>query len=42
MWRRRGSDLHFIGGYIRTVRAGDVIGHDFVGELWRPDLKSSR
>lgn len=26
-----GSDLHFIGGYIPTMRAGDVIGHEFMG-----------
>ncbi|MEI5675620.1 MULTISPECIES: zinc-dependent alcohol dehydrogenase [unclassified Nocardioides] len=28
-----GSDLHFIGGYIPTMRAGDVIGHEFMGEV---------
>jgi threonine dehydrogenase-like Zn-dependent dehydrogenase len=28
-----GSDLHFIDGYIPTMRAGDVIGHEFVGEV---------
>ncbi len=26
-----GSDLHFIDGYIPTMRAGDVIGHEFMG-----------
>jgi threonine dehydrogenase-like Zn-dependent dehydrogenase len=26
-----GSDLHFIAGYIPTMRAGDVIGHEFMG-----------
>ncbi|MEV7673193.1 zinc-dependent alcohol dehydrogenase [Streptomyces sp. NPDC088752] len=28
-----GSDLHLIGGYIPAMRAGDVIGHEFVGEV---------
>ena len=26
-----GSDLHFIDGYIPTMRRGDVIGHEFMG-----------
>ncbi|GAA0595241.1 zinc-dependent alcohol dehydrogenase [Actinomadura livida] len=28
-----GSDLHLIGGYIPAMRAGDVIGHEFIGEV---------
>jgi threonine dehydrogenase-like Zn-dependent dehydrogenase len=28
-----GSDLHFIDGYIPTMRQGDVIGHEFMGEV---------
>ena len=28
-----GSDLHFVGGYIPTMREGDVIGHEFVGDV---------
>jgi len=28
-----GSDLHFIDGYVPTMRAGDVIGHEFMGEV---------
>lgn len=28
-----GSDLHFIGGYIPGMLAGDVIGHEFMGEI---------
>lgn len=28
-----GSDLHFIGGYIPTMREGDIIGHEFVGDV---------
>jgi threonine dehydrogenase-like Zn-dependent dehydrogenase len=28
-----GSDLHLIGGYIPFMRAGDVLGHEFLGEV---------
>jgi threonine dehydrogenase-like Zn-dependent dehydrogenase len=28
-----GSDLHFIDGYIPAMREGDVIGHEFMGEI---------
>ena len=28
-----GSDLHLIGGYIPGARAGDVLGHEFMGEV---------
>ncbi|GLY78866.1 zinc-dependent alcohol dehydrogenase [Actinoallomurus iriomotensis] len=28
-----GSDLHLINGYIPTMQAGDVIGHEFMGEI---------
>jgi len=28
-----GSDLHFIDGYVPTMRAGDIIGHEFMGEV---------
>jgi threonine dehydrogenase-like Zn-dependent dehydrogenase len=28
-----GSDLHFIDGYIPTMKPGDVIGHEFMGEI---------
>ena len=28
-----GSDLHLIDGYIPTMRQGDVIGHEFMGEV---------
>lgn len=28
-----GSDLHFLGGYLPGVRAGDVIGHEFMGDV---------
>jgi threonine dehydrogenase-like Zn-dependent dehydrogenase len=28
-----GSDLHQVSGYIPAMRAGDVIGHEFMGEV---------
>jgi threonine dehydrogenase-like Zn-dependent dehydrogenase len=28
-----GSDLHLIDGYVPTMRSGDVLGHEFVGEV---------
>ena len=28
-----GSDLHLLDGYIPTMSAGDVIGHEFMGEI---------
>ncbi len=28
-----GSDLHLLGGYVPTMKAGDVIGHEFLGEV---------
>jgi threonine dehydrogenase-like Zn-dependent dehydrogenase len=28
-----GSDLHLINGYIPTMEAGDVMGHEFMGEI---------
>jgi threonine dehydrogenase-like Zn-dependent dehydrogenase len=28
-----GSDLHLLGGYLPTMRSGDVIGHEFLGEV---------
>ncbi len=28
-----GSDLHFIDGYLPTMRGGDVIGHEFMGQV---------
>jgi threonine dehydrogenase-like Zn-dependent dehydrogenase len=28
-----GSDLHVISGYIPTAREGDVLGHEFMGEV---------
>ena len=39
-----GSDLHFIDGYVPTMRAGDVIGHEFMGEVVDvgPEVKKVR
>jgi threonine dehydrogenase-like Zn-dependent dehydrogenase len=28
-----GSDLHFIGGFLPTMKHGDVIGHEFMGRV---------
>jgi threonine dehydrogenase-like Zn-dependent dehydrogenase len=28
-----GSDLHLLGGYVPTMRGGDVLGHEFLGEV---------
>lgn len=28
-----GSDLHLLSGYIPAMRAGDVLGHEFMGEV---------
>jgi threonine dehydrogenase-like Zn-dependent dehydrogenase len=28
-----GSDLHLIDGFIPTMRPGDIIGHEFIGEI---------
>jgi threonine dehydrogenase-like Zn-dependent dehydrogenase len=28
-----GSDLHLLGGYVPTMKPGDVIGHEFLGEV---------
>ena len=28
-----GSDLHLYNGFIPTMKSGDVIGHEFMGEV---------
>ena len=28
-----GSDLHLLNGYIPTMQAGDILGHEFMGEV---------
>lgn len=39
-----GSDLHQISGYIPAMRSGDVIGHEFMGEVMEtgPDVKNHK
>jgi threonine dehydrogenase-like Zn-dependent dehydrogenase len=37
-----GSDLHLLGGYIPFMQAGDVLGHEFMGEVVEvgPDVRN--
>jgi threonine dehydrogenase-like Zn-dependent dehydrogenase len=28
-----GSDLHLYDGYVPTMRQGDILGHEFMGEV---------
>ena len=28
-----GSDLHLLDSYVPTMKAGDIIGHEFTGEV---------
>ncbi|MDQ4137783.1 MAG: alcohol dehydrogenase catalytic domain-containing protein, partial [Actinomycetota bacterium] len=28
-----GSDLHLLSGYVPAMRAGDILGHEFLGEV---------
>jgi threonine dehydrogenase-like Zn-dependent dehydrogenase len=37
-----GSDLHLYNGYIPTMMAGDILGHEFMGEVVEvgPDVKN--
>jgi threonine dehydrogenase-like Zn-dependent dehydrogenase len=28
-----GSDLHLINGYLPAMREGDILGHEFMGEV---------
>ncbi len=39
-----GSDLHLLGGYIPFMQKGDVLGHEFVGEVVEvgPDVRRHR
>ncbi len=37
-----GSDLHLLGGYIPFMRGGDVIGHEFLGEVVETGSKVER
>ena len=36
-----GSDLHLYDGYIPTMRAGDILGHEFMGEVVEIGPKST-
>lgn len=36
-----GSDLHLYDGYIPTMRAGDILGHEFMGEVIETGPKST-
>jgi threonine dehydrogenase-like Zn-dependent dehydrogenase len=37
-----GSDLHLLDGWIPTMRSGDILGHEFMGEVVElgPDVKN--
>ncbi|TDD50865.1 hypothetical protein E1286_11765 [Nonomuraea terrae] len=39
-----GSDLHLLDGYVPAMLAGDVLGHEFVGEVVEvgPDVRERR
>src|SRR6476659_2099282 len=39
-----GSDLHLLDGFIPTMEKGDVIGHEFMGEVEEvgPEVKNLR
>ena len=36
-----GSDLHLYDGYIPTMRSGDILGHEFMGEVVETGAKST-
>ena len=37
-----GSDLHLYNGFIPTMQRGDIVGHEFMGEVVEvgPDVKN--
>ena len=39
-----GSDLHLYHGYIPSMEAGDILGHEFMGEIVEtgPDVKNRK
>jgi threonine dehydrogenase-like Zn-dependent dehydrogenase len=39
-----GSDLHLLDGYVPTMQDGDIVGHEFMGEVVEvgPDIDKSR
>jgi threonine dehydrogenase-like Zn-dependent dehydrogenase len=37
-----GSDLHLLNGYIPTMQAGDILGHEFMGEVMEVGKENAR
>jgi len=39
-----GSDLHLFNGFIPTMESGDILGHEFMGEIVEvgPDVKKRK
>jgi threonine dehydrogenase-like Zn-dependent dehydrogenase len=37
-----GSDLHLLGGYVPSMREGDVIGHEYMGEVVETGAATTR
>ena len=37
-----GSDLHLLNGFIPTLQAGDILGHEFMGEVVEVGRENSR
>ncbi|HEX2117539.1 MAG TPA: alcohol dehydrogenase catalytic domain-containing protein, partial [Acidimicrobiales bacterium] len=39
-----GSDLHLFDGYIPTMQSGDILGHEFMGEVVEtgPEVRNLR
>lgn len=37
-----GSDLHLLGGYVPAMKPGDIIGHEFMGEVVETGREVSR
>jgi threonine dehydrogenase-like Zn-dependent dehydrogenase len=37
-----GSDLHLYDGYIPSMKAGDVLGHEFMGEVVESGKRTAR
>ena len=37
-----GSDLHLLNGYIPTMKAGDILGHEFMGEVVEVGKENTR
>jgi len=37
-----GSDLHIYGGFIPTMEKGDILGHEFMGEVVEVGRENTR